>query len=187
MLFLSICVSAQDKQTKTDVQKGKASYYSKRATGARTASGVKMHHDSLVCAHRTHAFGTLLKVKNLANGKEVIVKVVDRGPYGRGRIIDLSYEAAKQLGMLSQGVGTVEVIVYHPEEGIPFKPVEYEMPEMDFSVVEDFVPETNFNFSINVNNNTDLKPKDNKTKHKNEKNTPTGSNHNSTVAKPQRK
>ncbi len=89
--------------------RGKASYYSKRATGARAASGARIHHDSLTCAHRSYPFGTLLKVTNLSNGKEVIVKVNDRGPYGRGRIIDLSYGAARELGMLAQGVAMVEV------------------------------------------------------------------------------
>lgn len=89
--------------------RGKASYYSKRATGARTASGERLHHDSLTCAHRNYPFGTLLRVKNLSNGKEITVKVTDRGPYGRGRIIDLSYGAARELGMLSQGVAMVEV------------------------------------------------------------------------------
>ena len=80
-------------------QRGKASYYSKRATGARTSSGERLHHDSLTCAHRTYPFGTLLRVTNENNGKEVIVRVTDRGPRGRGRIIDLSYGAARQLGI----------------------------------------------------------------------------------------
>ena len=90
-------------------QHGKASYYSKKITGARTASGQKLHHDSLTCAHRFYPFGTMLKVTNLSNKKTVIVKVTDRGPYGRGRIIDLSWGAAKAIGMLSQGVATVKV------------------------------------------------------------------------------
>ncbi|MBM6993679.1 MAG: septal ring lytic transglycosylase RlpA family protein [Prevotella sp.] len=89
--------------------RGKASYYSRQATGARTASGDRLHHDSLTCAHRNYPFGTMLKVTNLANGKEVYVKVTDRGPYGRGRIVDLSYGAARELGMLAQGVAMVEV------------------------------------------------------------------------------
>lgn len=89
--------------------RGKASYYSKSSTGARTASGIRLHHDSLTCAHRTYPFGTLLKVTNLANNREVVVKVIDRGPFVRGRIIDVSYEAAKQLGMLAQGIGVVKV------------------------------------------------------------------------------
>ncbi len=103
MLLCSTSMHAQ--------QRGKASYYSKRATGAATSSGERVHHDSLTCAHRTHPFGTLLKVKNPANGREVIVKVNDRGPFGRGRIIDLSWGAARELGMLAQGVVMVEVEV----------------------------------------------------------------------------
>ena len=100
-------------------QRGIASYYSKRATGAMTASGERLHHDSMTCAHRTHPFGTMLHVKNPANGREVVVRVTDRGPFRRGRIIDLSWGAAKELGILSQGIAQVEVkemgagAVYH--------------------------------------------------------------------------
>ena len=90
-------------------QRGKASFYSRQATGARTSSGERLHHRDFTCAHRTHPFGTLLKVKNLSNGKEVVVRVNDRGPFGRGRIVDLSWGAAKALGMLSQGVVAVEI------------------------------------------------------------------------------
>ena len=94
-------------------QRGKASFYSRRATGARTSSGEKLHHDSLTCAHRTHPFGTLLKVRNLSNGREVVVRVNDRGPFGRGRIVDLSWGAAKALDMLSKGAATVEVTPFN--------------------------------------------------------------------------
>jgi rare lipoprotein A len=102
-------------------QKGKASYYSKRATGARTSSGEKLHHDSLTCAHRTYPFGTLLKVTNPGNGKSVVVKVTDRGPFRKGRIIDLSYRAAKEIEMLGQGVAMVAVEPANLTI-IPFKP-----------------------------------------------------------------
>ena len=101
-------------------QHGKASYYSKRATGARSASGQRIHHDSLTCAHRFYPFGTHLKVTNLSNGKSTIVKVIDRGPFGRGRIIDLSWKAAKEIGMIAQGVATVKVEMV--ENPIPYKP-----------------------------------------------------------------
>ena len=120
-------------------QQGKASYYSKRATGARTASGQKIHHDSLVCAHRYYPFGTHLKVTNLSNGKSVVVKVIDRGPFGRGRIIDLSWGAAKELDMLAQGVSTVKVeMIDH--SSIPFRPEETKLPKIDFEMAE-FEPE----------------------------------------------
>lgn len=118
-------------------QKGKATYYSRRATGARTASGERLHHDSLTCAHRTHPFGTLLKVTNPSNGKDVIVKVTDRGPFARGRIIDLSWSAAKQLGILAQGVATVLVEVYKEARSIPYRPEETpKLPEIEFGTTE---------------------------------------------------
>lgn len=114
------------------VQRGKATYYSKRATGARTSSGERIHHDSLTCAHRTYPFGTKLKVTNPSNGKSVIVKVTDRGPFARGRIIDLSWRAAKELGILSKGVALVEV-VRADKIVIPFKPSdEKDVVEFDF-------------------------------------------------------
>ena len=104
LLLLTLPIPAQHRS-----QKGKATYYSRKATGARTADGGRLHHDSLTCAHRTLPFGTLLKVTNLRNQKSIIVKVTDRGPYRRGCIIDLSYGAAAQLGMLAQGLAMVEV------------------------------------------------------------------------------
>lgn len=114
------------------VQRGKASYYSKRATGARTSSGARLHHDSLTCAHKTFPFGTKLRVTNPANGKSVVVEVTDRGPFGRGRIIDLSWAAAKEIGMLAQGVAMV-VVQRVDETIIPLKPSDeiYELPELD--------------------------------------------------------
>ncbi len=116
-------------------QHGKASYYSKRATGARAASGQRIHHDSLTCAHRYYPFGTLLKVTNMGNNKSVVVKVIDRGPYGRGRIIDLSWAAAKEIGMISQGVASVkvELIDNHP---VPYRPEETPLPRIDFEMAE---------------------------------------------------
>ncbi len=117
-------------------QKGKATFYSKRSTGSRTASGERLHHDSLTCAHRTYPFGTLLKVTNLDNNKSVIVKVTDRGPFSRGRIIDLSWRAAKEIDILSKGVSMVRVEKYN-DEGIPFRPAEgANLPEIDFEMTE---------------------------------------------------
>ena len=113
----------------SQTRRGKASFYSKKATGARTASGERLHHDSLTCAHRTYPFGTILKVTNLRNGLTVNVRVTDRGPFGQGRIIDLSYAAAKALGMLSQGVAMVV-------RGIPYREEEPEtgLPDFEFDI-----------------------------------------------------
>lgn len=126
-------------------QKGKASYYSRKANGARTSSGVRLNNDSLVCAHRTHPFGTLLLVKNPANNKEVVVKVIDRGPHSQGRVIDLSYEAARQLGIIAAGVAMVEVSVYD-DTVFPYMPKPYSIPEMEIELPaerdsNDIVPE----------------------------------------------
>lgn len=116
-------------------QRGKASYYSKRATGARTSSGERLHHDSLTCAHRTYPFGTRLRVTNPENGRMVVVRVTDRGPHTRGRIIDLSWGAAKQLGILDRGVAMVIVDVMN-ENIVPFKPNEnIALPEIDFGSI----------------------------------------------------
>lgn len=115
-------------------QHGKASYYSKKITGAKTASGQRLHHDSLVCAHRSYPFGTHLKVTNLSNNKTVIVKVIDRGPFGRGRIIDLSWAAAKKIGMINQGVASVKVELM--ENPIPYRPEEAKLPRIEFDVAE---------------------------------------------------
>lgn len=105
-------------------QRGIASYYGKRATGRLTSSGERLHHDSMTCAHRTHPFGTLLKVFNPHNKRSVVVKVNDRGPFGRGRIIDLSWGAAQQLGILRRGIAKVEVTVYDPQRDGPLPPVD---------------------------------------------------------------
>lgn len=101
-----------------------------------TASGERLHKDSLTCAHRTYPFGTLLKVYNPANGKSVIVRVTDRGPYVRGRIIDLSWRAAKELDIISKGVAMVTV---QKADNIivPYLPVdEIEIPELELETNE---------------------------------------------------
>jgi rare lipoprotein A len=119
------------------VQSGKASFYSKRATGSRTANGERLHHDSLTCAHRSYPFGTLLRVTNVLNNKQVIVRVNDRGPYRRGRIIDLSWGAAKAIGMISQGVTQV-IVERLPQATIPYKLVEQpdSLPIFEFDIAE---------------------------------------------------
>lgn len=134
-LAVAITVAAASSQ----IQHGKASFYSKRATGARTSSGERLHHDSLTCAHRTHPFGTLLKVTNERNGREVIVRVTDRGPHSRGRIIDLSHAAAEELGIINQGVAVVRVEPVK-KTVVPFKPEPESIPEIDFEITEYTLP-----------------------------------------------
>ena len=119
------------------IQSGKASYYAKSWTGHRTSNGERLHHDSMTCAHKTYPFGTLLKVTNLTNGMEVVVRVTDRGPYRKGRIIDLSWGAAKAIGMLSQGITSVRVEKVN-STNVPFKPEEeeQELPLVDFEIAD---------------------------------------------------
>ena len=119
----------------SQTQTGKASFYSKRATGSRTANGERLHHDSLTCAHRSYPFGTILKVTNVLNGKQVVVRVNDRGPFRKGRIIDLSWGAAQSIGMIAQGIApvTVEKI---SEMNIPYKPEDEEIPKLEFEVAD---------------------------------------------------
>ena len=114
-------------------QKGKASFYAKKFHGRKTASGERLHPDSMTCAHRTYPFGTQLKVTNPANGKQVIVRVTDRGPYVKGRIIDLSVRAARELGIIAQGIAPV-IVEHYSSTIIPFKPEDiFEPPELDMS------------------------------------------------------
>ena len=113
------------------LQRGKASFYAKSFHGRRTASGERLHPDSMTCAHRSYPFGTMLKVYNPANGRSVIVRVTDRGPFIRGRIIDLSWSAAKQLGIIGQGVATVFVSKANTFV-VPFLPSdEIEIPDLE--------------------------------------------------------
>lgn len=106
LILCSLCFCSTGAQK---VQRGKASYYAKKWTGRKTANGDQLHHDSMTCAHRKFPFGTLLRVTNLKNGRQVIVRVTDRGPFGRGRIIDLSWGAAKELDMIRAGVVPVTI------------------------------------------------------------------------------
>ncbi|MDX9919452.1 MAG: septal ring lytic transglycosylase RlpA family protein [Paludibacter sp.] len=98
-------------------ERGVASYYSHNLKGRKTSDGSRYHPDSLTCAHKTYPFGTLLYVRNPANDYEVIVKVTDRGPHTRNRLIDLSYAAADRLDIIRKGLATVEIskLEYMPQ------------------------------------------------------------------------
>lgn len=118
-------------------ERGKASYYSNSLQGRRMSSGLKYHRDSMFCAHKRYDLGQMLLVTNLSNGKSVVVKVADRGPHTRGRIIDLSYAAAKQIGMISAGVAMVEVKPVKKGVTVPYKLEKEELPELDFEFSSD--------------------------------------------------
>lgn len=90
---------------------GTASWYGGQFQNRRTASGARFNTHSYMAAHRTLPFGTLVKVTNLANGKDCIVQITDRGPYVGSRIIDVSKAAAGKLGFLSTGTAKVRLEV----------------------------------------------------------------------------
>ncbi len=90
-------------------QQGWASWYGPRFHGRRTANGERFNKFHLTAAHRTLPFGTRVRVTNLQNGRSIVVRINDRGPYIQGRIIDLSYAAARQLDMHHQGIIQVKV------------------------------------------------------------------------------
>lgn len=96
-----------------EFQRGHASWYGPGFNGRRTASGERYDMNAFTAAHRTLPFGTLVRVRSLVNGREVDVRITDRGPYSRGRIIDVSRAAAEELGML--GLGFKQVVLFVPE------------------------------------------------------------------------
>ena len=90
-----------------NAQCGKASWYGPGFHGRSTASGERFNQKSLTAAHKSLPFGTRLKVTNKRNGKSVVVRINDRGPYVRGRLLDLSKGAAMQIGMVQTGSASV--------------------------------------------------------------------------------
>ena len=90
---------------------GKASWYGEAHHGKKTASGETYDMHALTAAHRTLPLGTKLRVTNVENGRTVVVRVNDRGPYVEGRVIDLSRAAARQLGALGDGLFNVRLEV----------------------------------------------------------------------------
>jgi rare lipoprotein A len=90
---------------------GTASFYAHRFHGRKTASGEVYDEESLTAAHRTAAFGTRVRVINLSNGRSVILRVNDRGPWARERVIDVSYAAAQKLGFVREGLARVRLEV----------------------------------------------------------------------------
>ncbi len=88
---------------------GVASYYGNELAGHRTASGERFNPGLLTAAHRTLPLGSMVRVTNPANGKSVVVRINDRGPFARGRVLDLSKAAASQIGLVARGSGRVEL------------------------------------------------------------------------------
>lgn len=118
--LLPACLSAQ-KTANLNVVDGKGTYYVPR-DGRMTASGERYYKANYTCAHRTLPFGTHLKVTNQKNQKSVVVKVTDRGPFGKGYVVDLSHAGASAIDILRAGVVPVHLEVV--PDSIPLGPVD---------------------------------------------------------------
>ncbi|TCD07001.1 septal ring lytic transglycosylase RlpA family protein [Pedobacter frigidisoli] len=110
-LFLQSNAQNSDSSNEPDSIKKSvlATYYHRKFEGRRTTSGAKYRAKKLTAAHRTLPFGTMITVTNPDNGKSVIVKVNDRGPFSKRLAIDLSESAAKQIGIYTKGVARVKL------------------------------------------------------------------------------
>lgn len=97
-------------------QSGNASYYHDRFHGRRTASGAAYNKNALSAAHKSLPLGSQVRVTDTRSGRSVVVQINDRGPYGRGRVIDLSRAAAREIGLVNKGVAKVRLeVVDGPE------------------------------------------------------------------------
>jgi rare lipoprotein A len=106
MLFMcSLSLAAQD----TLRESGLASYYHDKFRGRKTASGERYDPRAYTAAHRTLPFGSRIWVLNPQNGKQVQLRVNDRGPFSKGRVVDVSYAAARDIGLIGPGIAQVEV------------------------------------------------------------------------------
>ncbi|MBA3940081.1 MAG: septal ring lytic transglycosylase RlpA family lipoprotein [Sphingopyxis sp.] len=99
----------QQPDSETEIDGGMASYYGNELAGNRTASGERFDPSQLTAAHRTLPFGSKVRVTNIANGDSVIVRINDRGPFSRGRVIDVSHAAAREIGMHRSGTARVKL------------------------------------------------------------------------------
>lgn len=126
------------------IETGVASYYSDKFQGRKTASGERYDRNRLTAAHRTLPIGSQIEVTNLKNQNSVIVTVNDRGPYSGSRQLDLSYAAAKELGLVASGVAPVTYEVVSPEKNSDFEkviPLEYSPGALELAKSEEEVIE----------------------------------------------
>lgn len=112
LMFVSSCRVKkvnEDKTTYNFYEKGEASWYGPGFNGKKTASGEIFNAAKYTAAHKKLAFGTNVRVTNLNNNKSVIVKINDRGPFVKGRVIDLSEKAAKEIDLIKEGHVPVKI------------------------------------------------------------------------------
>ena len=124
-MLLTVSAAAQEAQTAeepvadveqaTEIDGGMASYYGDELAGNRTASGERFDPDQLTGAHRSLPFGSKVRVTNVANGDSVVVRINDRGPFSRSRVIDISHAAARQIGMHRSGTARVKLALLNDD------------------------------------------------------------------------
>jgi rare lipoprotein A len=114
LLLLSACAGNHTRElqvTKHFSERGKASYYATQYGGRKTASGERLNNKAMTAAHKSLPFGTEVRVTNLRNGRSVDVTINDRGPFVKGRIIDLTLAAFARIEDLRMGLADVEIVV----------------------------------------------------------------------------
>ena len=124
-MLLTVSAAAQDLQVGdavgvetpdfTEIDGGMASYYGDELAGNRTASGERFDPAQMTGAHRSLPFGSMVRVTNMSNGDSVVVRINDRGPFSRGRIIDISHAAARQIGMHRSGTARVKLALLNAD------------------------------------------------------------------------
>jgi rare lipoprotein A len=108
-LVAGACATSRARPGKGGVERGVASWYGPEFHGRRTANGERYDMNAMTAAHRTLPFGTILEVRNLDNGRRARVRINDRGPFKKNRILDLSHQAAEELGIVGPGTAEVEI------------------------------------------------------------------------------
>lgn len=147
-LLLLPCITT--KGQKQDSVVGIASYYANRFHGRKTASGETYDKNEYTCAHLNYRFGTKLRIKHLATGKEVVVRVTDRGPYNKRYTIDLSYAAAKDLGIVKAGHANVAIFPY--DESMEHQKQEAKIPSfMGYRITSKSLPHYAHKDSMKIN------------------------------------
>lgn len=124
ILALPLLFSVQHAESKSrgymfEVSTGEASFYSDKLHGRKTANGERYDKTALTAAHRSLPLGTIVRVTNLVNGRDTIVRINDRGPFKPSWIMDISKEAASRLNMLRRGVAPVQLEVLSDGRGVP--------------------------------------------------------------------
>jgi len=109
----NVTAPAPPQQSFEAVGEGEASYYGAELAGNRTASGERFDPRAFTCAHRSLPLGTMLRVTNLANGRSVMVRVNDRGPFAHSRVLDMSLAAARDIDMVRAGTPLVRLEIVH--------------------------------------------------------------------------